>query len=554
MTSSRPTTITQLLSATVARSANRQALGTICGGQLTWRTWAEIHADVQRLAHTLLDADIQPGDRVVQTAENCYAWILVDLAVLSIGAVHVPLHGSSSAAQVVEQIKDCGARLIFLSSAWQQKLRGHLDPSWKIVVHGPTSPGVRAPGLRVDERALEAIPNSSTCAEPQTLATILYTSGTTGQPRGVMLSHENLTSNAIATTEAVGSQAEETRLCFLPLSHIYARTCDLYSWLYRGTRLVLAENRDTILRDCQLVQPTVLNGVPYFYQKVAQWLDQADPPRALRELLGGKIKRCFCGGAAVATEVESLFAAEGLPLLAGYGLTEASPVITATSPGNYRAGTVGQPLSGVEVRLSDSGEILARGPNIMLGYWRDEAATRSVLRDGWLHTGDLGKFDSAGHLRIVGRRKEILVLSTGKNVSPARVEQLLAGSRWIEHVCVVGDGRKCLAALIVPNPETLRAEIRRQRLWVWSRRRAVTHPRIRALFRREIDRLLAEASQEEQIGPFVLLDRGFSIERGELTAKLSLQRAKIAKNFAAQIEAMYAGIRGRGTGVRGSGG
>jgi long-chain acyl-CoA synthetase len=378
--------------------------------------------------------------------------------------------------------------------------------------------------------------------KPNDLATILFTSGTTGHPRGVMLSHGNLASNAIATVEAVSSPYEELRLCFLPLSHIYARTCDLYTWIYRGSRIVLAESRDTIIRDCQLVKPTVINGVPYFYQKVAQSLHavgKPKQPKALLKLLGGELKLCFCGGAAVAPEVEKLFAEQGLPLLSGYGLTEASPVISATRKENYAPGTVGRPLRDVEVRLATDGEIQVRGPNVMLGYWRDEAATKEAIVDGWLHTGDLGEFDNEGNLRIVGRRKEIFALSTGKKVCPVSVERRLSGSPYIETVCVVGDGRSYLAALIVPNPQALERFIKDNGLWVWSKHRAVSHPKVRELFRSEIDRLLDGLAKEEHVGPFIILTRNFSLEAGEVTAKFSLRRDEIAANFAKEIRAMY---------------
>jgi long-chain acyl-CoA synthetase len=377
---------------------------------------------------------------------------------------------------------------------------------------------------------------------PDDLATILYTSGTTGPPRGVMLTHRNLTVNAIAMVEAVATNKEETRLCLLPLSHIYARTCDLYCWLYRAARLVLPESRETVLRDCRLARPTVINAVPYFYQRVADGLRGGDRPQdgaALRAAFGGEITRCFCGGAALSAEVERFFEERGLPILCGYGLSEAAPVITATNVDTYVPGSVGRPLANVEVRLADDGEVLARGPNLMQGYWKNDAESREMLHDGWLHTGDLGAWTPEGNLRIVGRKKEMIVLATGKKVAPTRVEQLLVGSPLVEQCCVVGDGRKCLAALVVPRPEALRAEIRRRRLWVWSKRRAVTHPQVVALYRQEINRCLTEAADFEQVGAFTLLARGFSMERGEMTPKLSLRRGVIERNFAREIESMY---------------
>jgi long-chain acyl-CoA synthetase len=191
------------------------------------------------------------------------------------------------------------------------------------------------------------------------------------------------------------------------------------------------------------------------------------------------------------------------------------------------------------LRLADDGEILARGPSIMRGYWQNDADTEQVIEDGWLHTGDLGAWDARGNLRIVGRKKEMIVLATGKKVAPTRIEQLLVGSRWIEQCCVLGDGRKCLAALVVPQPDALRDYIKRERLFVWSRHRALNHPKVRALYRQEIDRCLADAAEFEQIGGFTLLGRGFSIELGEMTPKLSLCRKLIEKHFAQEIEAMY---------------
>jgi len=514
-------TIPDLLAATVTRVGDQPALGTISDGKISWRTWAEIDVEVRHFAAQLRQANIHAGDRVAQWAANSYAWIVADLAILSLGAVHVPLHVSSSPMQIAEFFDLAKAKLLLIDdSKTQQKLGGIPQIS-----HGELAAGTHTTPL--EERVA-----------PDQLATLLFTSGTTGRPRGVMLSHENLTSNVIATSEAVGSEENEIRLGFLPFSHIYARTCDLYSWLYRGTQLVLAESRETIVRDCQLVQPSVINGVPYFYQKIAQPLRDAEPG-VLQRLLGGKLQRCFCGGAAIAPEVEALFERQGLCILSGYGLTETSPVVSVTAHDDYHAGSAGRPLVNVEVQISATGEVLVRGPSVMLGYWNDSAATAETIVDGWLHTGDLGEMDALGHLRIVGREKELIVLATGKNVAPARVEKCLAGSPLFEHVCVLGDGRKCLGALIVPNPDRLRQEIRQQRLWVWSRRRAVTHPRIRALFRQEIDRLLAQLSAEEQIGRFAILGRNFSIDQGELTAKLSLRRKTIASNFAREIEQMY---------------
>jgi long-chain acyl-CoA synthetase len=539
-------TIPALLAATVARQGDQPALGVITQGMLVWRSWSELGAQVAQTAEALNARGVAPGDRVAQLSPNCEGWIIADLAIQQIGAIHVPLHAALASAQAAAQISHASARLLLVDNAEAAaRLRSAVSEEVEIATHvellldPPPSKGGARGGI--PEASITASPSPST---PDSLATILYTSGTTGVPRGVMLTQRNLVSNAVGVTDAVAAIADEIRLCFLPLSHIYARTCDFYSWIYRGTQLVLAESRDTILRDCQLAKPTVINAVPYFYQKVADSLRNREQPAhaaTLRQAFGGAVKRCYCGGAGIAPEVEQFFAERELPILCGYGLTEAAPVVTASTFENYAAGTVGRPLPNLEVQLAADGELLVRGPNVMQGYWYDDAATAAAIQDGWLHTGDLAAWSESGNLRIVGRKKEMIVLATGNKVAPTQVEQLLTGSPWIEQCCVVGDGRKCLAVLIVPNPELLRQEIRRRRLLVWSRRRALTHPKIIALYRQEIDRCLAAAASFEQVGPFVLLGRGFSLEAGELTPKLSLCRRVIEQAFSREIEKLYGG-------------
>ena len=368
--------------------------------------------------------------------------------------------------------------------------------------------------------------------------TVVPTSGTSESPRGVVLTEQNLVANAVALSEASGGDGDELRLSFLPMEHLYARTCDLYTWVVRGSRLVLAESPKTVFRDAAVVRPTVVNGVPYFFQKAIDLADERGV--GLRELFGGAIKRCYCGGAPLAPEVERRFFDEGVPLYTGYGLTEASPVVTVNTPSAHRLGTVGRPLPGVVVCVagpdaSTPGEVLVRGPNVMRGYADDPDETARALHGGWLHTGDLGELDADGFLTITGRSKELIVLSTGKKVFPSRVEAMLGASPWIEQACVLGDGQTGLRALLVPNPERLRAEVRRRRLWVWSKRGALRHAAVRALYREVIDGCLAAAAREEQVHAFALVGRAFDRDRGEVTAKLSLRRDAIARGFATEL-------------------
>ncbi len=513
--------ISQSISSFLARAVYtrgpKPALGCIRGGQLQWCSWEEIAHDAVSLAEEIRNAGIDSGDRVAHVSGNCYEWIITDLALHLTDAVHVPIHITLSGEQIADQIRDCGAKLLFVSSGEQlARFATKIDSRIAVRIYGQP---VRTTTTHLSQAFPDPLTRNQTSP-----ATILYTSGTTGRPRGVMLSHHNLASNAAAVCEAHQVHSDHTMLCILPLSHIYARTCDLYTWIVSGSRLVLAESRDTLLRDCQLVQPTALNAVPFVYQRVMEGVRNAqvvDQSAALLAAFGNRIEMLFCGGAPVAPDVAAWYADHGLPLLPGYGLTEASPVITVTTRGARRLGTVGQAIPGIELRIAADGELLTRGLNVMLGYWHDEAATADVIHDGWLRTGDLAELDADGFLSIRGRKKELIVLSTGKKVTPTRVESLLTASPLIEQVAVFGDGQCGLTALIVPSN-------------INSRSTACGL----AQYQAEINRRLATAAHEEQVHHFVIVDRPFSIKRGELTAKMSLCRNAIARNFATELGSM----------------
>jgi long-chain acyl-CoA synthetase len=359
-----------------------------------------------------------------------------------------------------------------------------------------------------------------------------------------MLTQRNLASNCLGTLAAFGCGKDDLRLNFLPLSHIFARTCDLYVWIASGTRMALAESRDTVIADCQAARPTVLSGVPHFYDRVYRGLvakGVADQPGILKAVLGGEITKCCSGGAALPDHLFDYFHGQGVPLLQGYGLSESSPVITLSSPTQFRRGSVGKAIPDVEVRIASDGEILTRGPHVMRGYYANPAATAEVLNDGWLATGDLGRLDDDDYLYITGRKKEILVTLGGKNIAPVLLESLLTQDPLILQALVVGDGRPCLSALIVPNLEALRFHLMERSLGGLTDAEAIVHPEVLAIYRARIDTQLAGVSPYEQVRKFTLLPRAFSIEAGEMTAKLSLRRKEIEKHFAAEIAALYGG-------------
>jgi len=317
-----------------------------------------------------------------------------------------------------------------------------------------------------------------------------------------------------------------------------------------------------------------LNGVPYFFDKVRRHFQSlptgqdrsgirqnsegsvvlanpnsgesgygssnpSDAPSPLAELLGGQLRLCSSGGAALPPALAEWYWQHRVRLVQGYGLTEASPVISVSVPTDDRRGSVGRPIPGIEVRVADDGEIETRGPHVTLGYWRRPDETAEIIRDGWLHTGDLGRLDDAGFLWITGRKKELIVTAAGKNIAPVAIEALLADDPLIEQVVVIGEGRKYLTALIVPNPEELRAKIIARRIPVFSAAQALAHPDVHAIYRRQIDERLAGLSENEQIGQFALLDRALSIDNGELTPTLKLRRAVIQQHFAELIDRLY---------------
>lgn len=526
-------TIPAFLTASIAAHGPEPALGFIRGGELHWRTWLEVADDIAATAAEIRAAGVRPGDSVAHISENRYEWVITDLAIHCVGAVHVPVHVTLAGEQIADQVADCGARLAFVSSAeLLAKFAALIGPDLPVRLHSESGLGAieshastsrDRTGAGDQWRKLEVHPS-----RPDDLATILYTSGTTGRARGVMLSQSNLATNAEAAAESFSPGEDETRLCILPLSHIFARTCDLYTWVWRGSKLVLAENRDTTMRDLQIAKPTAMSAVPYLYQRIADKVsssDVADPSAALREAFGGRMEHLTCGGAPLSPELGAWYDRHKVAVLVGYGLTETSPVVSASTPTARRAGYSGRAIRDIDVRIADDGEILVRGPNIMMGYWQNDQATAEAIQDGWFHTGDLGEIDPDGYLAIRGRKKELIVLSTGKKVVPTAVENCLTGSPMIEQAVVFGDGAPAIFALIVPAADYQGKD--------------------RATFAAEIARCLSSSAKEEQVREFAILERPLSIDRGELTAKLSLCRSVIAESFARELAQLREAVRSR---------
>jgi long-chain acyl-CoA synthetase len=547
-------TIVAMFGRRVAADGDQPALAFRQGEKFTSLTWNEVASQARRTAAALVNLGVRPGDRVVQASENRCEWIILDLAIQIARGIHVAVHAILTGPQIAWQINNCGAKLVVVSGPEQaQKLAAvaaELPKGLKFVSFDPCREEIggqpieqlskyvaeagEAEGKKLEQEAIEK-------TQPTDLVTILYTSGTTGEPKGVMLNQRNLTSNCHAVMHAFTVEPGEVRLNWLPLSHIFARTSDYYLWVCAGGELALSASRDTIIPDCQAIKPHYLNGVPYFFDKVMRTLQEkgmADKPGALQALLGGRMKLCCAGGAALSEYVNEFWIKSGIKLVQGYGLTESSPVISTGTREEYRVGTVGKPIRGVEVKIAEDGEILTRGPHVMVGYWNMPEETAKTIRDGWLHTGDLGTFEN-GYLKITGRKKELIVTAGGKNIAPSYLEALLTEDPLIIQAVVVGDGKNYLTALIVPNPEALTEEIIKRGIPVFTPAQALAHADVKALYEEVIKRRLANVSHAEQVQKFTLLSRGLTPESGELTFKLSLKRDVVQRNFAKEIAAMY---------------
>jgi long-chain acyl-CoA synthetase len=513
--------------------------------------WDDYREQVTACAAALVHAGIKPGDRVSVFSENRVEWLVADMGILEAGAVHVPLHAPLTARQAQYQLADAEVAWVFVSGpagypkvsqvrAELPALRGvvlfddHPTDDENVAWHAFQQMGrnVRAVEAGELERRQAALTADS-------LATLMYTSGTTGNPKGVMLTHGNLLSNAESFNGAAPPPPDCVFLSWLPYSHIYARTVDIYGTMVSGSVLALAESADTLLLNLAEIRPHMMSAVPRFYEKVLGAV-AADPKTAkakLRAIFGPRIDWLSSGGAPLAPAVAKAFLDAGLLVLQGYGLTESSPVISFNRKDAYRLESVGLPIPGVEVKIADDGEVLTRGPHVMQGYWKDPQATTQAIKDGWLYTGDLGRIDADGFLYITGRKKDLLVLSNGKKVVPNHIEGLLLADACFDQVVVCGEGRNFLTALVVPNwtnvSRAASVDLRR------GEDALASDPAVHAFLAQRVQQALADVATWEQVKCFAVLPRPFSVANEEMTVSLKLRRGVIAARHKSEIEALY---------------
>ena len=559
----------------------------------TWKgiTFAEVGRAVDAAASWLIAHGVGRGDRVAIFAPNSPWWTIADLGALAIGAVTVPVYATSTPSAVGHVVRDAGARVVFVEGAERfealEALRREGHVRHVIVLDGHEAPLGGDVHRGADVFAHPLLPELAERAAALAagdVATIVYTSGTTGEPKGVVLTHANLVTQFTALDTHFEVGPGDRSLCFLPLSHMYERAWSFYVLLKGAENYYLADPK-RVSEVMPVVRPTCMVSVPRLFEKVcatARHRASGSPVRLrlfdwalrvgeryhqaraegrpaglvmrvehavadrlvlrrIRDAVGGPKRVFSAGGAALSADVERFFFSAGLLVCQGYGLTETSPMLTCNRPRDFRFGTVGKPIPGCELRIAADGEVLARGRNVMQGYFRRERETAEAFDGEWFRTGDLGEFDPDGFLKITGRKKELIITSGGKNVAPSLVEAAIGRDYYVEQVAAIGDGRPFLAALVVPQFEALQEWARAQGIASDSLRALANDARVRAFMAARIEAQQAVLAAHERVKRFTLLPERFSQAGGEITPTLKNIRSTIVSKYADAIDAMYRG-------------
>ena len=559
------------------------------GGTYQDISYTELDASVAAFSKGLNALGVEKNDRVAILSENRPEWAITDFGSLKVGAVTVPMFSTLTAAQVGYILKDSGAKIICVSTEKQLEkvsaIRDEVPTLEEIIIFDTIEDETPEGVIQFDAVCELAGAAADSAASEDDIATIIYTSGTTGNPKGVMLTHANFISNVEACKSLIDVSESDVLLSFLPLSHVFERLGGHYVPLFSGAKIAYAESTFTVAQNMKEVAPTVMLSVPRLYetmherilravqegsslkQKIFHWgvsvgsavssaIQQGKNPSAvlrlqqsiadklvfakLKAATGGRLRFFVSGGAALPQSIAEFFHAAGILILEGYGLTETSPVISMNHPGKWKFGTVGAQVPGIEVQIAEDGEILTRGPHVMKGYFNNDTATAEVIDgDGWFHTGDIGIIDADGFVKITDRKKNIIVLSNGKNVAPQPIESELVRSPFISQVMVVGSERKNLAALIVPNFDALKVWASENGIETGDLSAMLEAREVQQQIQSEIRSRLTDFADFEQVRRFTLLEKEFSQEEDEMTPTLKLKRNVIMERYADVIAGMY---------------
>lgn len=542
----------------------------------------------------LRDLGLEAGDKLIVLSNNRPEWVISDMANLCLGGITVPIYTSLIPEQIKYIIDDSDAKIVVVSDQGQwQKIEAIKSELTKVTSYitclseAPegvlTFAQVLERGRKMDKQNPGLFEKMALEVKPDAVASIIYTSGTTGPPKGVMLTHSNIFSNVKTCSSLLPFKDTDTVLSFLPLSHILERM-GMFVYLYNGMSIGFAESMDTLGENLLEVRPHIMVNVPRVLEKIyAKIIDNVQASSSLKRKIffwavkvgkkygrkkilnqpiskllqfkrnlanklvfskvyaktGGRVRFFLCGGAPLSKDIGEFFYAIGLTVMEGYGLTETSPVISANTFENLKFGTVGKPIPGVEVRIDEDGEILTKGPNVMNGYYKREAASREAFEGGWFHTGDIGHFDEEGFLVITDRKKDIIVTSGGKNVAPQPIEGILNLNPYISNALVIGDRRKFISALVVPDFEKLEEYAKQNNISFEDHCDLVKKEEIVRFIQEQVDRSASNLASYEKVKKIALLDKEFEIEKGEITPTLKVKRNIVEEKHKGIIDALY---------------
>ena len=589
-------TINQMVQNTIQQHGSKTALSHKVDKEYQDISYAALAERIKHFCLGLTELGLQKGDRVALLSENRPEWAITDLAILAGGGVTVPMFATSTSAQVEYIVRDSGAKILCVSSERQlQKIKDWDENVPTSLQHIIIFDELQDDSVRTFDQVCElgqgvedgdqVYQQASEVVEPDDLASIIYTSGTTGDPKGAMLTHSNFMSNVGAATGIVTIGPDDIFLSFLPLSHVFERMGGHYLPLSSGATIAYAESPFTIRQNMQEVRPTIMMSVPRVYEamherilnsvkegsptkqkifhwsvgvgsKVSQAIQQKKKPSAglslkasianklvfekLKAVTGGRLRFFVSGGAPLSKAIAEFFHAAGILILEGYGLTETSPVICVNRPDQWKFGTVGPMIPGIEVKIAEDGEILSRGPHIMQGYFNKPSDTAEAIdADGWFYTGDIGEIDDEGFLTITDRKKNLLILSNGKNVAPQPIENQLKQSPYISEIMLLGDQRRTITALIVPNYDAIKEYATEHQLEAEDVPALLQTQEVQRLIRGEINQYSPDYADFERVRMFTLMEKEFSEESGEMTPTLKLKRSVIMENHKATIDQMY---------------
>ena len=566
------------------------ALAAKINGQWVKTSTESFHKQAEEVASGLLALGLQAGDKIALISNNRPEWHILDLGILFAGMISVPLYPTITAEDYSFIMNDAETKLCFVSDEEIfQKVKSVFDKINSLtevycfddIQGGKSWEKVKELGKEIKKEELKAIQDSIT---EDDLATLIYTSGTTGRPKGVMLSYKNLVSNVLGSRERLPVSKDSNSLSFLPLCHVYERmVCYLY--IYVGTSIYYAESLETVAANLREVKPKVFTAVPRLLEKVydaiiAKGKELKGIKRALffwavdlgmqyevnrangawyefklsianklifskwREALGGNAKAIASGAAALQPRLARIFLAAKIPVMEGYGLTETSPVIAVNEENNdgTRIGTVGRPIKDVQVKIAEDGEILVKGPNVMIGYYKNEAATKEAFTDdGWFKSGDLGQMIEGEFLQITGRKKETFKTSGGKYIAPALLENSIKASQFIEHIMVIGEGEKHPAAIIQPDFKFVKNWCEIKGYPYKTHEEIANSQEVHERIMQDVEEFNKGFAHYEQVKRIILSDHEWTIATDEMTPTMKVKRQVVMKNFKEAVEKMYRG-------------